>query len=96
MWAAIYLASQIVTFAVCCWASVSSKINGGALGRVCVVVLLFSSLGCIAWAVYWPGEVQRPGVLFSVAVAGMSVRCWWRKTYGPQVHRHIQRIRKCN
>ncbi|WP_322997967.1 hypothetical protein [Castellaniella sp.] len=97
MWAAIYAVSQLIVFVVCCWAVLSPRVNDGLLGRISLILMLFASLGCIAWAIHWPWEVQRPGAMFSLAVAGMAIRCWWMKTCGPNVRRHIKRrIRKCN
>lgn len=96
MWAYVYAVSQAVISAVCLWAVLSPRVNDGIFGKAALVLMLFASLGCIAWAIHWSTEVQRPGALFSLAVAGMAVRCWWLKTCGPNVRRRIKRrIRKC-
>ena len=96
MWAYIYAGAQAVIAAACCWAVMSRRVNDGILGRVALLVMLFASLGCIAWALNWPHEVQRPGALFSLAVAAMAIRCYLLKTWAPSVRRHIKRrMRKC-
>ena len=97
MWAHIYAAAQLVIAVACCWAILSRRVNDGLWGKAALIVMLFASLGCMSWAIRWPWEVQRPGALFSVAVAVMAMRCWALKTWGPSVRRSIKRrIRKCS
>jgi hypothetical protein len=97
MWAYTYAAAQLVIAMACSWAVLSPRVNDGFWGKAALILMLFASLGCIAWAIRWPDEIQRPGALFSVAVASMAVRCWWLKTWAPGLRRHIKRrIRKCS
>ena len=96
MWAYIYAGAQLVISVACCWAVLSPRVNDGVWGKSALILMLFASLGCVAWALNWPEEVQRPGALFSAAVAAMAIRCYWLKTWAPSVRRCIkQRMRKC-
>ena len=97
MWTTVYIAAHVVIVASCLWAVLSPRINDGFMGRVSLILMMFASLGCIAWAISWPWGMQRPSALFASAVAAMAVRCWALKTWGPHVRRSIKRrIRKCN
>lgn len=97
MWSIVYIAAHATIIAACVWAVLSPRVNDGLMGCAALGTMAVASLGCIYWAVTWPSEVQRPGALFALAVAGMAVRCWALKTWGPPVRRHIKRrIRKCN
>lgn len=96
MWVYIYVGAQLIVSAACCWAILSPRINDGLWGKAALILMLFASLGCVAWAIHWPWEIQRPSALFSVAVAAMAVRCYWLKIWAPSMRRQIKRrIRKC-
>ncbi len=87
------LASAVVIFCWSCWCIFSPAIPDGVIGRFLLSVTAISAFAVIVGPRIDFVRVDGPEVILNACMAGLSIRHFVLKKFGPRIQAMAQRLR---